>query len=293
MATSFVSSGVSGAAGAGVEHRPSSGGLSARSGSSSSLRPNNSRSSLGRPASAASLMSARSASRSSLGRSPSVSRITGIPAAAVGMAGKPSNADSAPTSFYGNEEESTQFVSGITVVTTPSIGVGMSQNAALLSLYVMVATSAGRCIRVNVGKALGNPGNQPGKGDSLPLLTAHMATKFFYHVGTLHGLCVSNNSSDTLVATSGEDKRICVWDIHSKQLVARYIAKVAVNCIAFDNYNKFIAAGLSNGAVTLYAFLARAGGSSGASSTGQRVFGETAAARVMQSEFPFVLRELS
>ena len=266
---------------------------SARPGSSSGgLRASGSRSSvLGRPSSSGSLLSARSASQSSLGSARSAPRLTRqqslVPAPAPYVAGKPSAPPSQSSSYYGNEEEKNQYIAGITVITTPSIG-GMSQNAALLSLYIVVTTTSGRCVRVNVGKALGS-GQLGGKGEA-PLLTTFMSTQFFYHVGTIEGLCTSNNATNSVIATAGDDKRICVWDISSKELISRYISKVAIKCIAFDGTNSFIAAGMANGGVTLFAFIqlpkqrASNGGMLGHAENNPKA---------LPSEFPCLLKELS
>ena len=177
-------------------------------------------------------------------------------------------------SYYGNQEERSQSIAGLTVVAGPQ--------SSPQSLYVMATTSEGRCVRVNVGKALAS-----GKRNEGPLLTTDMSTQFFYHVGTIEGLCTSHNLSKPVIATAGCDKRICVWDVNSKQLISRYITKLPVKSIAFDHTGGFVAAGyditdkLAAGSLTttmgLFSLVKSAG-----KGTGDH-----------PSEFPFTLIELS
>lgn len=129
---------------------------------------------------------------------------------------------------FGNEEDSSQSIVGI----------------ASSGPYIFVSTSGGRCIRID-------PSNVPPANKDTPLLTTNMSTAFYYHTGTINGLTQSNS----IIATSAEDKRICLWDIDTKQLVCRYISKVNVQSIAFDGTGKLLAAGLTNSVVTIFAYI--------------------------------------
>lgn len=148
---------------------------------------------------------------------------------------------------FGNEEESTQTIVGIT----------------LSGPYIYASTSGGRCIRID-------PRNIPAPaaaGKETALLTTNMSTAFYYHTGTINGLAQSAN----VIATSAEDKRICLWDIETKQLISRYISKVNVQCIAFDGTGNFLVAGLTSSVITVFAYIkglgAAAGGSGGKQSS--------------------------
>ena len=135
-----------------------------------------------------------------------------------------------------NEEEKSQYIAGIAVIAATNT--------------VMACTSAGRCVRVNVGKTLNSDQAKGGKENANTLLKSDMTTQFFYHVGIIEGLCTSTVSSTktSLITTAGADKRIYVWDICSKKLIARYISKLPVKSVAFDNTGSFLAVGfdLSN-----------------------------------------------
>lgn len=213
---------------------PSSRLSTARSSSTSRL------STASRPSTAQSTSYSSVANRSSvsnlrssrLGYRPSSLAIRSAPAGLPPPAGAPTQPAQSTSPAYGGEEDPNQQITGLTVVAVPPIS-GMSQNASLLGLFLVVVTSAGRAVRIDLGKTLGDR-TPPAPAQ---LLTAPLTTLFHYHVGTVTGLCAENTSTGntnnsqsisggSLVVTAGEDRRVCVWDVTARRLVTRLITKV-------------------------------------------------------------------
>jgi hypothetical protein len=143
-------------------------------------------------------------------------------------AGIKSFPDPKPSPLYGGEEDPAQEVTGLTVVAVPGTS-GMSQNASLISLYLVATTSSGRAVRIDVGRALVSERQKSVKDiGPLQLMQSHMYTLFHYHIGTLHGLCASPNIDGIgpVLVTSGDDRRICVWSTHNKSIITRLVTKV-------------------------------------------------------------------
>ena len=216
-------------------------------------------------------------------------------------AGRANEIEKATIINYSGIEDPTQEISGITVVAVPSISGGMSQNASLLATYALVTTTAGRTIRIDFGKLLGsnttiNPANSSNNSSSN--ITTNMTTLFHYHIGTVTGLCTAHKENNTIIATAGDDRRICVWNVINKTLQTRsIIIKSSIICLSFDATTSFLAIGLANGGVTIMSYIpiqSQRGSErgSGAMTSTEKLFGTRINNNTIYSEFTYILREV-
>ncbi len=138
-------------------------------------------------------------------------------------------------------DEGQQRVTGITVVAAPVVGgSGSASVAASVSaggLYLLVATSMGKVIRININKAALGRGVSGGSsstsrgsgsvGTGVGGLVCHsLQSVMYYHTGTLLGLCVEGGAVGSRVVTGGDDRRICVWDSLERRLLTRTLSSV-------------------------------------------------------------------
>lgn len=128
---------------------------------------------------------------------------------------------------------------------------------------VIAATAAGRAVRVDLAGALRSVASQTGRGgggDESAIVGVNPL--FYYHTGEMWGLSCGSFSGSrhrfgqrVLVATTGDDRRLCVWDAASRTLMAKTSTNAASRCCHFDRTSSFLAVGTQAGAVHVYALL--------------------------------------
>eukprot|EP00606_Chrysophyceae_sp_TOSAG23-5_P000725 GSChrysophyteH2.ASY1.ANO1.670.1 assembled CDS len=94
--------------------------------------------------------------------------------------------------------------------------------------------------------------------------TNGVSTLFYFHTGELWGLAVGSARSHhlensqlsrklTLLATTGDDRRLSIWDPERRCLSARTILPAASRCVDFHRSAQFIVCGTMSGSVHVYA----------------------------------------
>ena len=125
---------------------------------------------------------------------------------------------------------------------------------AAQSTYAIAATASGRAVRIEIGNPL------PGQSGDLSKRRASTgggggtepAVVFNYHIGSVWGLATERGAGGRLVATTGDDRRLCVWDTSSYTLLASVALKSGSHCCHFDQFSQFIAVGSNSGGVSVY-----------------------------------------
>lgn len=182
---------------------------------------------------------------------------SGSRAQSVGRSAMSGNPTVADTLQNPADEESQQEVGALTIVAPASVGGSGSSRAGsdAQSLYLIVATTAGRAVRIDVGKAISamkqknivgssrssaaaaaaaadaedtTPAQATGEsvGGARSLLTTNMRTIFYFHVDSVEALCAECGVGVAMIATGGDDRKICVWDTIERRLLTRTTAKV-------------------------------------------------------------------
>jgi WD40 repeat protein len=89
-------------------------------------------------------------------------------------------------------------------------------------------------------------------------------TVFNYHYGKVYGLASESSRGGRLIATCGDDRKLCVWDSIDKGIIAQNITTAHGKCCHFDRTSNFIAVGQAGGIISVYAL----GGNSNSKSSG-------------------------
>jgi len=149
--------------------------------------------------------------------------------------------------------------------------------------YVIATTAAGRAVRVDLAAALrqassSSSSSQLGKAGGGAISSASEAGAgtdsgiaitplFYFHTGELWGLTAGSFSGSrhrfgtrVLLASSGDDRKLCVWDAAGRTLMAKATTTAAARCCHFDRTCSFLAVGTQAGTVHIYALLAADGG---------------------------------
>jgi len=130
--------------------------------------------------------------------------------------------------------------------------------------YAIAASAAGRVVRVDLAGALRSTASQTGRSGGGGDESAAVAVNplFYYHTGEMWGLSCGSFSGSrhrfgqrVLVATCGDDRRLCVWDAASRTLMAKATTNAASRCCHFDRTSSFLAVGTQAGTVHVYALL--------------------------------------
>ncbi len=136
--------------------------------------------------------------------------------------------------------------------------------------HAIVSSSNGRTMKVDFTKAIeANRANSASAGKrpfapSMP--TNGVSTLFYFHTGELWGLAVGSARSHhlensqlsrklTLLATTGDDRRLSIWDPERRCLSARTILPAASRCVDFHRSAQFIVCGTMSGSVHVYAMV--------------------------------------
>lgn len=180
-------------------------------------------------------------------------------------------------------------------------GIGRSSASQSLaqaqSLYLIATCADGRAVRLDIGGALSSSsgsGRGAGRGATSggdDTSSAPVKDLFYFHTSSVWGLTTERRAGGALVATVGDDKQLCVWDMDGYYLSCRYSLTTrfalltasyplrsrakhfcyfmsrlsmasAAHCCHFDKYSNFIAVGSTVGGVTVYSNLAEGNSSS-------------------------------
>ena len=74
----------------------------------------------------------------------------------------------------------------------------------------------------------------------------------YYHVGPVTAVCTESSRGGRLIATGGDDRRLCIWDVISRSLLARCNTKGGVRSCHFDRNSAFIAVGSADGSISIF-----------------------------------------
>jgi WD40 repeat protein len=114
--------------------------------------------------------------------------------------------------------------------------------------YIIATTNNGMAVRVDVAKAL-LANKQKSKslesGQEKSAIKTGVKAVLFYHDSTLYALAVSPNM-DGLFATGGDDRRVCIWNSHSRSLLTRWTSNVRKLNLKIRNLKKYYMRILSN-----------------------------------------------
>jgi WD40 repeat protein len=135
------------------------------------------------------------------------------------------------------------------------VGRGTTGRQAAQSTFAIVATTAGRAVRIEIGHPLAQ-GNRPGSASASARGTTSNTTSatpvFHYHVGSVWGLAIERSAGGTLIVTTGDDRRMCIWDSASHRLLASTLLPSVAHCCYFDRDSQFIAVGYTTGGVAVF-----------------------------------------
>lgn len=153
-----------------------------------------------------------------------------------------SSDDASSTSSSLRPQTSNAAVSNSASV-TGVVALAGSGRVALQAAYALVSLSSGVMVRVALGKYL----------SSSTADTNGIVPLFWFHTGALYGLAIDQGHRARVLATSGDDRRVLVWDINTCQLLAEAAGiSAAGRCLCFDPSSAYIAVGDASGGITLY-----------------------------------------
>jgi hypothetical protein len=151
-----------------------------------------------------------------------------------------SSVKAAPAASDANCAASSVSVTGI-------VAIAGSGRVAQQAAYALVSLSSGVMLRVALGSHLSS------SSSSSSSAAADINPLFWFHSGSVYGLAVDRGHQARVLATSGDDRRVLVWDISSSQLLAEATGiSAAGRCLCFDPSSAYVAVGDAAGGVTIY-----------------------------------------
>lgn len=197
-------------------------------------------------------------------------------------------------------------VVGLTVCSTGNTGNTTGTSAGGGSkgaqYYALVAGASGRAVKIDFSKAVAARHSSSSQArdmarakgsSSAPASPSNgVSSLFFYHTGEVWGLTTgkvhsksTNVPSVSLLATTGDDRRLYVWNPSRRNLVAKAELPAAARAVDFDRSCQFLTVGSQAGSVYVYGMVRKPSNqssrgainmSSAASVTSSRISGKSA-----------------
>lgn len=177
--------------------------------------------------SAAASVASSSASRQRPSSSASTGKPSGGGAAGGGVGGGINNNNNNNNATIGD-------IKSIACIAGPGRGPGQT-------IHILAISQAGKMSRIEVSNATG-----PSTG------TVRLHDVFHFHTGDVYGLATESSRGGRMIATVGDDRKLCVWDSLTRTLVCKTTLIAAARCVHIDATSTFFALGTSTGSVSVY-----------------------------------------
>eukprot|EP01035_Chromulina_nebulosa_P020489 gene20489-26582_t len=129
-------------------------------------------------------------------------------------------------------------VTGLSIVSLPS-----NRSNSQIPGYLYATLTSGVAIKINLSTY--DPSTSP-----------DISILFHYHTGPVYAVAIANeldkiNKKQRVIATTGDDKWLCIWDAKHRVLLSKVVIEACGRCICFDQTNTYLAIGTTNG-LSLY-----------------------------------------